>query len=105
MTIISISQGPVPQSAAASLIDLGPFYDRFGDAKMAVLTSQDPGVKAIISDTQIRAWIDLSRPDVAAAISYIATVVPELTEAIQQNSLATPVSAEDNLVLRKTYFS
>ena len=40
---------PAPPVAdpAEWFIDLGPFYDRFGAAKMAVLTSTDAGVKAI----------------------------------------------------------
>lgn len=86
-------------------IDLGPFYDRFGSAKLPVLTSTDAGVKAIISDLNIRKWVDLARPDVAEALQYVGTVVPAVTVQLQDTILNTPVSNEENLALRKLYFS
>lgn len=87
------------------LIDIGPFFDRFGAAKMAVLTSTDAGVKAILADTQVRKWIDLQRPDVAQSVAYIGTVVAAVTPALQTTILTTPVSPEENLALRKLYFA
>lgn len=86
------------------LIDPGSFYDRFGTAKMAVLTSTDVTLKAILSDLNIRAWVDLSRMDVASALAYVGTVVPEVTTQLQTSILTTPVTAEENRVLRKLYF-
>lgn len=96
---------PAPVDPTAWIIDIGPFYDRFGAAKMAVLTSTDAGVKAIMADVQIRKWIDLQRADVASSLAYIGSVVAALTPAIQTAILTTPVSAEENLALRKLYFS
>ena len=98
---------PAPPVAdpAEWFIDLGPFHDRFGAAKMAVLTSTDAGVKAIMADVQIRKWIDLQRADVASSLAYIGSVVAALTPAIQTAILTTPVTAEENLALRKLYFS
>lgn len=87
------------------LIDLGPFYDRFGAARMAVLTSTDAGVKAIVADVSIRKWIDLQRPDVATSLSYIGSVVSSVTPALQTAILTTPVQAEENRALRKLYFA
>ena len=87
------------------LIDLGPFYDRFGAARMAVLTSSDAGVKAIVADVSIRKWIDLQRPDVATSLSYIGSVVSSVTPALQTAILTTPVQAEENRALRKLYFA
>lgn len=87
------------------LIDIGHFFDRFGAAKMGVLTSADAGVKAILADTQVRKWIDLKRPDVAQSIAYIASVVPAVTPALQDAILAEPVTPEENLALRKQFFS
>lgn len=87
------------------LIDIGPFFDRFGAAKMAVLTSTDPGVKAILADTQVRKWIDLQRADVAQSVAYIGTVVAAVTPALQTAILTTPVTPEENLALRKLYFA
>ena len=87
------------------LIDIGPFFDRFGAAKMAVLTSADPGVQAILKDTQIRKWLDLKLPEVAQSLSYIGTKVPAVTTELQSTILNTPVGVEENLALRKLYFS
>ena len=86
-------------------IDIGPFFDRFGAAKMAVLTSSDVGVKAILADTQVRKWIDLKRPEVTQSIAYIASVVPSLTAELQDSILNTAVSSEENLALRRVFFS
>ena len=87
------------------LIDIGPFFDRFGSAKMAVLTSADAGVKAILSDLQVRKWIDLQRADVGQGLAYVGSKVPSVTAALQTAILTTPVAAEENLALRKLYFS
>ena len=96
---------PAPVNPTEWLIDVGPFFDRFGAAKMAVLTSTDPGVKAILADTQVRKWIDLQRADVALSVTYIGTVVAAVTPALQTAILTTPVSPEENLALRKQFFS
>ena len=95
---------PVVIDPCAWLIDIGPFYDRFGAAKMAVLTSADATVKAILSDVSIRKWIDLKRTDVAQSLAYIGTVVPSLTAALQTAILTTPVATEENRALRKLYY-
>lgn len=100
----------VPEAAPIApvwewFIDLGPFYDRFGAAKMAVLTSADAGVKAIIADLNIRKWVDLKRPDVAQALAYVGSVVPAVTAELQTAILDTPVATEENLALRKQFFS
>ena len=96
---------PIPVDPCLWLIDIGPFYDRFGAAKMAVLTSADAGVKAIMSDVQIRKWIDLKRADVASSLAYIGSKVPSLDATLQAAILNTVVTAEENLALRKLYFS
>ena len=95
---------PVVVDPCEWLLDLGPFYDRFGAAKMPVLTSPDATVKAIIADCNVRKWIDLQNPDVANGLAYIGTVVAALTPAIQTAILTTPVTAEENRALRKLYF-
>ena len=100
-----IPDAPAPTPVWENYIDLGPFYDRFSTAKMAVLTSPDAGVQAIIGDCNIRKWIDLDQADVASSIAYIASKVGALTPAIQAAILAKPVDQKDNFALRKTYFS
>lgn len=91
-------------SATKWLIDIGPFYDRFGATKIAVLSCTDATVKAIISDLSIRKWIDLKRADVASALAYVHSVVPSLTTEIVTAILTAPVTDVENLALRKLYF-
>jgi hypothetical protein len=86
------------------LIDIGPFFDRFGAAKLAVLTSEDATVKAILQDIQVRKWIDLQRADVATSLAYVGSVVPSVTGALQTTIITTPVAQAENLALRKLYF-
>ena len=86
------------------LIDIGPFFDRFGSAKMQVLTSSDLGVQAIIKDTQVRKWLDLRLPEIAQSVEYVASKVPAVTEEVKNNVLYTPVAEHENLALRKLYF-
>ena len=95
----------VPAQPWKWYIDIGPFFDRFGATKMAVLTSSDAGVQAIIKDTQVRKWLDLKLPEIASAVAYIGTKVPGVTPELQQSILNTPVEEKDNLALRKLYFS
>lgn len=100
---------PPPPPAAVNpaewLIDIGPFFDRFGAAKMAILVSTNATVKAIVSDLQARKWVDLKRLDVAAGIdALIALGVPGVTSALKTSVLTTPVTADENLALRKLYF-
>ena len=106
MPIDSNSGGSTPAGDPTQwLIDIGTFFDRFGAAKLAVLSSPDAIVQAILRDVQARKWIDLKRPDVAQALALISTkvsgVTPELIDAV----LNTPVTQEENFALRKLYFS
>ena len=86
-------------------IDIGPFFDRFGAAKMSVLTSADVGVQAIIKDTQVRKWLDLSLPEIEQSVQYLASKVPAVTPELKEAILNTPVAEHENLALRKLYFS
>ena len=95
---------PEPPPVWEWFIDLGPFYDRFGATKMAVLTCTDAGVKAIIADLNIRKWVDLQRADVATGLAYVGSKVPSVDAALQTAILTTPVALEENLALRKLYF-
>ena len=96
---------PAPVDPCEWLLDLGPFFDRFGAAKMAVLTSTDIGVQAILKDVAIRKWVDLKNPEVAQSLAYIGTKVAAVTPALQAAILTTPVNSIENLALRKLYFS
>lgn len=87
-----------------NLIDIGPFFDRFGAAKLLVLTSTDPTIQAVLKDIQIRKWIDLKRPDVLQVVQYIASVIPAVAPLVP-TIIYTPVSYEENLALRRLYFT
>ena len=96
---------PVVVDPCEWLIDKGPFFDRFGAAKMTVLTSNDAVIKAILLDIGARHWIDLKRPDVATSLAYVGSVVPAVDASMQAAILNTPVAPVDNLALRKLYFA
>ena len=104
-----VVETPEPPAPAAPVwewyIDIGPFFDRFGAAKMAVLTSADVGVQAILKDTQIRKWLDLKLPEIERVVQYIASKVPELTAELQDQIINTKPAEHENLALRKLYFS
>lgn len=95
---------PAPPPVYEWYIDVGPFFDRFGAVKMQVLTSTDAGVRALITDIQVRKWIDLKLPEVAQSLVYLGSVIPSVTPALQSSILNTPVGEHENLALRKLYF-
>lgn len=95
-------QDTVKPAAWEWFIDIGPFMDRFGAQKIAILSSVDAVVQAIINDMQPRKWIDLKRPDVAQALDLILSKGFPIDKAA---ILETPVSAEENAALRKVYFT
>lgn len=96
---------PEPPPVWTWYTDLGPFYDRFGVAKMAVLTSPDAGVQAIVRDCNIRKWIDLQNPEVAQSLAYIGTKVASVTPALQAAIVSVVPTPEENFALRTIYFS
>lgn len=104
---MQIFTAPKDQSVDISwFIDVGPFFDRFGASKIAVLASADPMVKALVSDVQSRKWIDLKRADLPQAIDLIiAAGVAGVNAALKNSILNTPVQPEDQFVLRKLYFN
>jgi len=94
-----------PQADTSKLIDKGPFFDRFGAFKMTILTSQDPVIKAVITDINVRLWIDLANPEVATTLDYLIANVPGFTAELKDSILNTPVGHLENLGLRKLYFN
>lgn len=103
--VVPDTPAPAPVNQTEWLIDIGSFFDRFGAAKIAVLTSADSGVQAILKDTQIRKWLDLKLPELAQSVAYVGTKVPAVTAELQGAILNTPVAPAENLALRKLYFS
>lgn len=104
--VVETSEPPAPAAPVWEwYIDIGPFFDRFGAAKMAVLTSPDAGVQAILKDVQIRKWLDLKLPEIGQSVQYVASKVPELTAQLQDQIVNTKPAEHENLALRKLYFS
>ena len=102
----AVTPAPVPANPAEWLIDIGPFFDRFGAAKLAVLAHTDPTVRALVTDLQVRKWIDLKRADVGLGLDLlISKSIPGVTPALKTAILTTPPAPEENLALRKTYFA
>ena len=52
-------------------ITVGAFFDRFGEAKWAILSSTDPLVQALVKDVSVRKFIDLDRPDLLQGLQMI----------------------------------
>lgn len=105
-TFITPEAPPAPPSPTDWLIDVGPFFDRFGAAKMPLLMSTNTTVQALVKDLQVRKWIDLQRADVGQGIdALIALGVPGVDAALKTAILTTPVTAEENFALRRVYFS
>lgn len=115
--LIVVDNGrPSGEPEWAWYIDVGALFDRFGPAKLAVLTSNEPIVKALVTDLQSRHWGDLKRLDLAAGIEYMRGVtipgigtismpIAGITAALEASILTTPVSPTENLALRKQFFS
>ena len=104
-TFVDGPGSPAKQDKAQWLIDKGAFFDRFGSVKMPILLSQDSTIKALLTDISNRNWIDLQNPEVASMLTYIGTVIPELTLDLQNTILTKSVDYLENLALRKLYFS
>lgn len=104
--VVETPEPPAPPAPVWEwYIDIGPFFDRFGAAKMAVLTSSDAGVQAILKDTQVRKWLDLRLPEIEQSVQYVASKVPELTAELQDQIVNAKPADHENLALRKLYFS
>lgn len=96
---------PPAEDPAEWLIDVGQFFDRFKDAKMDVLMSDNATVRAIVEDAKVRKWIDLQDPSVGFSISILASIIPSVTQDLKAEILTTPVAPRENLAVRKLYFS
>jgi hypothetical protein len=94
-----------PVDPTAWLIDVGSFFDRFGNAKLNVLASQDALVRAIVQDCSNRKWIDLKLQSVSQALDIlVGKNITDVTTELKSIIINTPVEASENLVLRKLYF-
>jgi len=102
--MIQITQVPAaPVVDTSRLIDVGPFFDRFGSAKLAVLSSTNVLVAAAVKDAQVRKWIDLSKTEVGQMIDLI--IASGISGVDKSAILFSPVQPSEQYVLSKLYFS
>ncbi len=84
-------------------IDVGPFFDRFGQKALAVVSSEDAMVKGLVLMTLSRKWIDLKRPDVGMFLGLLVSKgLIDMTDL--QRILTTPVSHSEQSALVRSYF-
>lgn len=106
---------PVPP-AYLWYLDVGDFFDRFGDLQLAVLMNTDPAAQAMIKNISARKWVDLQRADVIAAVNYMAGValpgvgaitvsINGMTTDLATTILTTKPTPAEQLTLVKLYFS
>lgn len=89
----------------ATLIDIGPFMDRFGPAKYPIMKSTNVDVRVIYDDMRARKYIDVAGAAATQGVQALLALVPEMTKEIAAGVLALPVRAEENFALRMEYFS
>ena len=54
-----VTESAAPIDPSRWRIYVGSFFDRFGTAKLAILSDPDPVVRAVIKDASVRNYIDL----------------------------------------------
>ncbi len=86
--------GAMPESAAGlgRRINVGAFYDRFGAAKLAILSDDSPQVRAVIHDASVRRFIDLDRSDLPAGLAILQAAGHAIDP---RQILEAPVRAEE----------
>lgn len=69
---------PVVVDPALWRIDVGSFFDRFGDAKLAILASENTIVKAMITDASVRKYISLieRKDELTQMLGLLQSLVP-----------------------------
>ncbi|AVS93946.1 hypothetical protein C8246_21865 [Paracidovorax avenae] len=86
--------GAVPDSTAGlgRRISVGAFYDRFGAAKLAILSDDSLPVRAVIQDASVRRFIDLDRSDLPGGLAILQAAGHAIDP---QQILEAPVRAEE----------
>lgn len=62
---------PTPASVSRH-VSVGAFFDRFGNAKWAILADTSADVQAVVSDASVRRYIDLDNPQLPMGLAVIA---------------------------------
>lgn len=92
-----IEDAPVQTLDPAMLrIDVGSFFDRFGDAKISILASENPIVKAMITDASVRKYISLieRKDELAQMLGLLQTLVSGISLDVAAILETEPTEAE-----------
>lgn len=68
-----VTENAAPTDPTRWRIYVGSFFDRFGAAKLAILSDPDPVIQAVIKDASVRNYIDLlgRRDELAQVIGLL----------------------------------
>ena len=75
---------------------MGSFFDRFGDAKVAILSSENPIVKAMITDASVRKYISLieRKEELTQMLGLLQTLIPGISLDVTAILETEPTDAE-----------
>ena len=87
---------PVVVDPALWRIDVGSFFDRFGDAKLAILASENTIVKAMITDASVRKYISLieRKDELTQMLGLLQSLVPGIGIDVTAILETEPTDAE-----------
>ena len=87
---------PVIVDPALWRIDVGSFFDRFGDAKLAILASENTIVKAMITDASVRKYISLieRKDELTQMLGLLQSLVPGICLDVTAILETEPAEAE-----------
>ena len=87
---------PVVVDPALWRIDVGSFFDRFGDAKLAILASENTIVKAMITDASVRKYISLieRKDELTQMLGLLQSLVPGICLDVTAILETTPTDEE-----------
>ena len=85
-----------PVDPVAWRIDVGSFFDRFGDAKISILASDNAVVQALIKDASVRQYISLveRKDELTQMLGLLQTLVPGITLDVTAILEVVPTEAE-----------
>lgn len=87
---------PVVVDPSLWRIDVGSFFDRFGDAKLAILASENTIVKAMITDASVRKYISLieRKDELTQMLGLLQSLVPGICLDVTAILETEPTDAE-----------
>ena len=77
-------------------IDVGSFFDRFGEAKLAILSSENAVVKSMIMDASVRKYIALveRKDELTQMLGLLQSLVPGISLDVAAILETEPTDAE-----------